>query len=130
MNKKQLLLDTNFFLMPGQFGIDIFSEIERLVDGGFELITLESVADELKKLAKDGSKNSGKDKQAANVGLKFLDKVKIIKSDIDNVDDAIVDFAAKNDCIVCTNDKELKKRVMELGEKVIFLRSKTHLEIA
>jgi len=123
-----VLLDTNFLMVPEQFGIDIFSEIERIVPD-CELVTLKSVILELEKIREHAGK--GRDKIAAGVALKliekFNEKIKIVESS-GNVDEFILKFSMENKAIVCTNDKKLKKRLKKEGIGVIQMRGKSRLE--
>ena len=43
----QVILDTNFLAVPAQFGVDIFSEIERVVERRVEFVLLESTVKEI-----------------------------------------------------------------------------------
>ena len=89
-----VLLDTNFLMVPEQFGIDIFSEIERIVPD-CELVTLKSVILELEKIREHAGK--GRDKIAAGVALEIIgnklkeNKIKIIESS-GHVDEFILKF--------------------------------------
>lgn len=124
---KKIILDTNFLTIPYQFGLDIFEEIKKIISDNFELVTLDGVINELENLAK----NKGKDSRAAKIGLELIEKnqVKIIKTELENVDDSIVEISDE-DTIVATNDKELKQRLKDKGVKVIYLRSKNSLELS
>jgi len=123
-----VLLDTNILLVPQQFGIDIFSEIMRIVPD-YELVILSGVVCELKKLRESADK--GSDKIAAGVGIslveKFSNKIKIIES-TGNVDEFIIKFSAENNAIVCTNDGELKKKLTKANVRVIQMRGKCKLD--
>ena len=121
---KLVLLDTNFLMVPYQFGIDIFSEIATLMQEKYELVTLSAVVDELKKIKK------GEDLVAAEVGIKLIDENKVRIIETSGIGDpAIIDFAKNNDAIICTNDAELRKRLRSLGISVIYLRQRAYLEI-
>ena len=50
--KTRVFLDTNFLMMPHSEGIDVFTEIERLLaQQDYELVTLSSVKEELVRLS-------------------------------------------------------------------------------
>src|SRR3989338_2216273 len=69
--KVTIVLDTNFLLIPGQFKVDIFRELERIIDAPYRLVVLDATIDELKELRdKKGAK--GKDKDAAKLALKLV----------------------------------------------------------
>ena len=113
------LLDTNFFLIPNQFGVDIF---ELLKD--YEIVTLSSCMDELKKL----SKTKGKDGKAARIALQLIKEknIEVIESN-EKGDKAILNYALREKCVVGTNDKELIKALKNKGIKIIRLRQKRYL---
>lgn len=124
----QVILDTNFLLIPGMFKIDIFSEINKLMDFHHQLYIIDKSLDELKKIAETGN---GKEKTAAKLAIVLSKQknIKILGSLFQkNVDDAIVSKASK-DFYVATQDKELKRRLKEKNIKIITLRNKNHLII-
>jgi hypothetical protein len=123
---KKIILDTNFLTLPHQFNVDIFEEINRIMEEEYELITLSSVIGELKKI----SESRGNDAVAAKIALELVEKknVKVINTNNKNVDNAIVAIADKN-TIIATNDKALKKKIKNKNVKVIYLRGKKHLDM-
>jgi rRNA-processing protein FCF1 len=92
----------------------------------YELITLNPVIEELKKI----TKSRGKDAVAAKIALELIERkdVKIINTNEKKVDNAIVVIADK-DTIVATNDRELRQRLKHKSIKTIYLRNKKFLEI-
>lgn len=126
---KTLILDTNFLMIPYQHGVDIFGEIERLIPEKHELTVLEGVIKELQSIRDCGS---GSDRIAAKVAMELIEKegIKIIESH-GKPDDFILDFATKKgNSIVCTNDKELKRRLRDSSVLVICLRGTNRLELS
>jgi len=127
----RVMIDTNFFLLPYQYGIDIFTEIERLITRKYKLLTTSRVIRELEDIQKNPD-SSGADKTGARIALQLIEKrdIHIIEDD-SSVDDAIVRFAENNkpDVIVCTNDRQLKRRLKKIGVKTINMREKNHLEL-
>jgi rRNA-processing protein FCF1 len=121
---KRIILDTNFLTIPYQFSIDIFEEIDRVVEGDYELTTLDCVLEELKKL----KKSTGKDAAAAKVALILIKEknIKVIKTGEKNVDIKIYRMADKN-TIVATNDRNLRRRLKNKNVKVLYLRSKKRI---
>lgn len=123
-----VLIDTNFLMIPEQFGIDIFSEAARIVPD-CEFATLSGTIKELEKIRESAEK--GKDKIAANIGLELIEKsagkIKIYESSGD-VDEFILKFSRENGAVVCTNDRELKRKLKKEGVKVIQMRGKNRLE--
>jgi hypothetical protein len=110
-SKKRVFLDANFFLLPFQFRVDIFSELARVAPG-CEICTIAGVKDELEALS-----SSNRDARAA---LKLLERVKIVHKD-GPVDEALLGIASPHD-IICTNDKVLKEKIRRKGAPVIYLR--------
>lgn len=121
-----VLLDANGLMIPGQFGVDVFSAIEGLV-GSFEPVTLEEVVRELEGL----SKGRGRDASAAKVGLSLSRRCMVQKSPVTGVpvDDMIVQFADSTGCMVLTNDRRLRERLLDKNIDVISLRNQKTLEI-
>ena len=115
----KILLDTNFMMIPHQFGVDIF---EFLKD--YEIFTLSACMDELKKLAK----KKGKDGLAAKVAIKLAKEkeVEVVKTK-DKGDKAILNYAIEEKCSVGTNDKDLIKALKNNGIKIIRLKQKAYL---
>ena len=117
------LLDSNFLMIPGEFRVDIFSELRGL--GYNEFYTIDLVLKELEWLKKKGRKS-----KAVNVALEMIKKfgVKIIKTNGEHADEEILNIARKNKYAVCTMDKKLIHSLMESGVKIIILRQKKYLE--
>jgi rRNA-processing protein FCF1 len=122
---KKILLDTNFLMVPFQLGINIFSEFDRVMQKPYQLITLKAVKDELEKIAKTGK---GSDKSAAALGIQLARNIEVIDSDKKG-DGAILDYAKATECIVATNDSELRKGLGKAKVQTIFVRNRSKLEI-
>ena len=120
---KKILVDTNFLLIPFQFKVDIFKEIDRIIDEKYEICVVDKTLEELEKLIKG---NKEKDKKAAKLAKQLIkkNKVKIINTQGKNVDEIIIKIKDK-DTIVATQDKELRKK---LKGDVIVLRQKKYLK--
>lgn len=119
----KVIIDTNAFMVPVQFGLDIFKELGRL--GFNDLIVPSSVTRELNGIKKFAR---GKDKMSANVGLGLSRQCSEIITE-GNADDAIVKLAMEEKAAVFTNDAELKKRLCSKDITIVYLRGKDHLEI-
>ncbi|ASJ03051.1 nucleotide-binding protein [Thermococcus profundus] len=122
--------DTNFLLVPGQFGVDIIGELQRVLDVKFRVIVPNVVLDELSVIER---KSRGRDLMAVRMAKKLaerFDVVEVGRFGERPIDDQIFDFAVENErVIVCTNDKGLKRRLRERGVPVVYLRSKKILEL-
>ncbi|MFH0897845.1 MAG: hypothetical protein V1850_07380 [Candidatus Bathyarchaeota archaeon] len=124
----KIVLDSNFFFIPVQFHIDIFSEMERITDRKIENVLLSPVYEELKALSmKDGMKG-----RHAKMALNYAEKLKIINCETksgETVDDLILRTAAECRYPVATNDRMLRRRLKDIDITVIYLRKKSHLEV-
>ncbi|MBW2967973.1 nucleotide-binding protein, partial [Candidatus Woesearchaeota archaeon] len=122
---------TNFLLIPGQFGVDVFTEIDRIMEEPYELFVLDMVLEELKRLAIGGTRDSAADK----LGLKLLDSkgvgvLESLKTEKHlNTDKMIVETAKSPDYIVATQDMALKRMLKEKGVQLLVLRQKKHLKL-
>lgn len=120
---RRIFIDTNMFMLPVQFGLDIFKEIENILDEKVEFYVFDQTIKELKEISKSKKKSA----VAARVALSLIKKkeVKVIETK-KSVDDALLSL---EDVIVATNDKALRKRLKAKGIKTIYLRSKKYLEM-
>ena len=126
---KKILLDTNFLLAVYQFKVDIFSEIERICRFNYGIFVLDKSIGELKNIIE---KQKGKHKEAAKIALQLLrlKNVKEIKTNSKEHTDRIILEYAKKGYIVATQDKDLKRKLIDHGIEVIVLRKKKFLAIA
>ena len=124
----EVIVDSNALFAPLQFKIDMFGELERLLNRRFELILLSPVRGELETLAAEGSP---KTRRMANFALKLAEKCRYVEVNSSKkvVDDVIVETAAKWRTPVFTNDSQLRKRLRDISVPVIYLRQKSRLEI-
>ncbi|MEM4347553.1 MAG: nucleotide-binding protein [Candidatus Altiarchaeota archaeon] len=120
----KIFIDTNFWLLPYIKKIDIFSEIERLVPEKYEILVSESVIEELKKIQKKGN---GKEKIAAEIALILIEKKAKKIPNGKNTDKLILKISEKENMIICTNDKNLRKKLKEKSLRVIGMRGKEKL---
>ena len=121
-------MDSNAFFVPLQFKIDLFRDLESLLNRRFELILLSSVRRELEKIATEGSPRM---RRMAAFALKLAEKCKYVevKSSRKAVDDVIFEVADKWKMPVFTNDSQLRKRLRDISVPVIYVRQKSRLEI-
>jgi len=117
-------------MLPWEFGVDIFSEIERLMDEPYELILSSRAMKELEiiEMRMDVSKRGAKLGRAMLTHKLKEGKIRIIEND-EKVDDWIVNFAKKHHAYVCTNDGGIRRRLRAEKVKIIALRGKSHLSI-
>ena len=124
---QKIILDTNFLLIPAQFRIDIFSEIQRICDFNYKIVILDKSIVELENLM---LKEKGKTKNQVKLTLELIKhkKIEILATEGELfVDDMIVEFAKKGSFIVATQDKGLIERLKATKIKVISLRQKKYL---
>jgi rRNA-processing protein FCF1 len=125
----QVIVDSNALFVPLQFRIDVFRELERLLNRRFELVLLSAVKRELELLAEKGAPKMRRD---ACYALKFAERCRLVEVDAPAsalTDDVIVDVAHDWGAAVFTNDKVLKKRLRDISVPVIYVRQKSRLEI-
>jgi rRNA-processing protein FCF1 len=114
-------------MLPAQMGVDIFGELERLIEEPHELATSKGVLDELARIAMGMSA----DAPCAKVALKIVDGKRVtIAESTEQVDEWLVREAEKGGAIVCTNDAELIKRLRRKRVRVVRVRGKSHLGFA
>ena len=126
MTRILIILDTNFLLIPIEFGVDIFHEIEQIFPSPYELGVVDGTINELENIIAYGR---GKDKEAARVGKSLLPakSIRILSmGGCRSVDEALVHWG-KNGATIATQDKDLKRVLKSLGVPRIVLRKKSHL---
>jgi len=119
----KVLLDSNFLRIPFQFGVDIFSEIERLLSTEplYEISTISLVEEEIKRKAlQNPTWNSV-------LELIKLKNVKVYPMEATDADSGLIGFAHPGD-IICTQDKELKLLAKSNGIRVITMTNTSKLE--
>ena len=126
MDSKEVVIDTNFFMVPFQFNVDVISELENLLPS-YKLTTPSFVINELKGLKKN---NKGKTRLNANLALKLANSSRIEIKDIsllenETVDDALLRVSE----VLATNDVELKNRAKDKGITVAYLRQKKYIAV-
>jgi rRNA-processing protein FCF1 len=120
----KVILDTNFFLVPFQAGLDVFKEVEVLFEERFmeapEYLVLSCSLDELCELNKINKR----------IVEEIIEKNKIkIISCAGKSDEKLMEFAAREKALVATNDRRLRAELRRVGIKTLALRGKNHLEI-
>jgi hypothetical protein len=123
---KKILLDTNFFLVPFQMGVNIMTEFERIMEEPFELMTISTVKKELESLARNGK---GDDKACAKLATELARNIRVEEYPGDGDDSILVYARLHKDTIVATNDSTLRKRLRGERVQTIFVRNRSKLEI-
>jgi uncharacterized protein len=125
---RTIILDTNFLMIPGQYGLDIFTEIERICDFPYALAIMAGTLRELEKICKE---QRGKHAQNAKLALSMLasKKMRIIPEMAGDVDGQILTLTMEEPTayMVATADKALRDRLRKQGVQCIALRNESHL---
>jgi hypothetical protein len=126
MDSKEVVIDTNFFMVPFQFNVDIITELENLLPS-YKLTTPSFVINELKGLKRN---SKGKVRLNANLALKLANSSKVEIKDIsllenETVDDALLRVSE----VLATNDIELKNRAKDKGITIVYLRQKKYIAV-
>jgi rRNA-processing protein FCF1 len=124
----KLILDSNALFVPLQFKLDIFEELNTLMNANYEPILLSPNRQEMERLTREGSLKTRKE---AAYALKLAEKCRLVELEIigASADDVIVEVANKWKCPVFTNDRLLRKRLRDINVPVIYVRQKSRLEI-
>jgi rRNA-processing protein FCF1 len=120
----KVILDTNALMVPEQFGVEIFFELQRLGYG--ECLVPCQVCQELSLLAERAEK--GRDKVAARVGMGLAGQCRMVDVSEKDADSAVEKLAISEGAAVFTNDGAMKKRLFSKGITVIYLRQGRYLE--
>jgi rRNA-processing protein FCF1 len=125
-----VILDTNFLTVPAQFGVDVFSEAERVLERSVEFIVLDSVVEEIKAKLEKSSKTESR---MFKVALDLTQRCKIVEIDQSMkdslVDDQLLEYTVSVKGVLATNDRELRERAAERSIPVLLLRGRKHLEL-
>jgi rRNA-processing protein FCF1 len=117
------LLDTNFLMVPGEFNVDVLSDLLNL--GYSEVYTIDLVVIELEKLSVGG----GKKARSARIGLKFVSDggIVVLKAEESYADDEIVRLAKTKKYVACTQDKGLINKLRRENLRYVTLHHKKYL---
>ncbi len=124
----RVMLDSNFLLLLFVLRLDIFTEIENLLQGKVQFIVITPVRKELERLSQ---RNSELGRKAASA-LKLTERcveIDVRLSRSETVDDALIRFAQEDRIIVATSDMALKKKLRDINVPVIYVRDRSRLEI-
>jgi len=124
----KVILDTNFLMIPFQFNLDVFQEIEYLLQKKVDFVVPSSVKSELTGISARGGEGAAE----ASLALQLASRCRVVDVTLnagESVDDAIVKASQKLSAVVATTDIELKKRLRDINVPVVYLRDKSKLEI-
>lgn len=121
-----ILLDTNFWLMPFESGVDVLSQLERLSeDAAFEIGIPQPVKYELDAMASNPP--SRKRTRAARSAVRVMEqllqngKARVISCS-GPADGSLITLALQTGAWVATNDRALRLRLRAKKVRVIILR--------
>lgn len=118
----KVLLDTNFLMGMFQLKIDIFTELDRIMEEPFKVAIISQTKEELERLAEGAQKEALPAKMA--LSLIVQRGIETIPMKEGYADDLLAELAQAKGWYLATNDKELRRRVT----KTIFMRQHNHLE--
>ena len=88
-----VILDTNFLTVPAQFGVDVFSEAERVLERNIEFIVLESVLSEIKAKFERAKKTESR---KFKIALDLVERCRVVELDHSlkgtTVDDQLLEY--------------------------------------
>ncbi len=123
--------DTNFLIYAIKHKINIDYELDRILTN-YEVVILNCIKEELETLK---AQLKGREKFSINLILSLIERYKSENYNIGKyADEIIINYAkCKKDnghkIIVCTNDKDLKKRLIDMDIPVIFVKQKNYFEL-
>lgn len=115
-------------MMMIQLDVDIITQLKSLLPSYYELIVPSLILTELDILKR---KSKGKDKLAASIALQVAKKepFKVVEIEkTEHVDNLLLQYCSDED-VLCTNDKNLRKKARQLGITVVYLRQRRFLEV-
>ena len=123
---RPIIFDTNFLFVTFEFKIDVLYEIERLIGNKHTFYIYEGTISELLNIERKREKN----KKYLPLIVTMIHKYgfKIIRSNQKYIDDQLIENL-HNKVIIATNDKELRHKIWDNNEKVIYMRQTSYLEI-
>ncbi len=135
--RKRILLDANFLMLPAQYHVDIFSELERICLFPYDLYVPLPVKEELARLAS----GKGKEGREAKLALALVERKAIPligpeelapsagSTKVKNADIFMLRVVRRDRDLVATQDRELRRALKERGIPRIVLRKRRVLEI-
>ncbi|HUO42978.1 MAG TPA: PIN domain-containing protein [Methylomirabilota bacterium] len=124
----KVILDSNFLMAPFQFHVDVFEELEYLLQKKIDFIVPSAVKLELTTISSRGGEGAAE----ASLALQLASRCRVVDVNLqpnETVDDAILKAAQKLTAVVATNDIELRKRLRDINVPVVYLRDKSKLEV-
>ena len=129
---RTILIDTNFWLLPFETGLDVLPQLERLSeDEPFVVGVSGAVKNELEAMARGpaNAKRTRPAKAALRVITQMLADGRAVLLPYNGpADGSLITLALQRNAWVLTNDRALKLRLKEKKIKVVLLRDEHKLE--
>lgn len=113
-----VLFDANFLVLPFQFNVPVFDELDRLL-GDYETYTLNRTYNEALQV-EDGAYRARVERFVDAAGITVID------TEQDGTVDEIL-LRLSTDYIICTNDRRLREQLRDLNRPHIYLRQQQYL---
>jgi len=140
--KKNIVIDSNFILLPFQFKIDYFEEIRFKLEGEIRFIIYQQIFDELEAKRKKEPKTTNFIKFLES-GLIYLERNKErynidileeVKNENETTDDFLIRMLKNlkkqyQHIYIATNDSDLRRKAKEIKINTIFMRQKKYISI-
>jgi len=133
---RQVIIDTNFWLLPFEKKVDIFKQIDMLLDEPYTVVVPQAVLDELEGMSHGRLKRAVPSRRAISIIRAKAGKKEGVPPwvEIDpqkgKADGVIITVALQRGAYVATNDFELRKRLGQKGVKCITLRDNHKVDFA
>lgn len=124
-----VIIDSNFLFIPMKFRVDIFTELQRLLEGRARCVVPSPVLEELQLIKLEAKPSLRRQAAFALKLAERCERVDEVLRDGETVDELIIRLAEAWGCPVATNDTKLRRRLRERFIPVIYLREKSHLEL-
>lgn len=116
-------------MMSAQFHIDVVGELEKILPS-YKLLVPSAV---LKEISRIKNRSKGKTKIAASVAIKIatsspLEVLEMELKPSETVDDALLRLSGKSR-VLCTNDRELRRKARGKNINVVYLRQRRYLDV-
>ncbi|MFH0927315.1 MAG: hypothetical protein V1822_01925 [Candidatus Micrarchaeota archaeon] len=128
-----IILDTNFWLMPYEYRVDLLGGLENMVEySPFAILVPTPVLNELKMMAGEKGKRAVAAKSAIALMKSLIEKkkAKMVEGENGKADGAIITLALQTGAWVATNDRLLRFRLKEKGIKTVILKDKHAITLA
>jgi rRNA-processing protein FCF1 len=125
---KTVILDTNFLVDCLAWKVDFFRELGRIIPSAYNLFVVDKTLDELDTIITGGKQDA---KIGARIAKQLIMKKRIglIQTNKKGYTDTLILKVATKDCVVATQDQDLKRRLKAKGIPVVVIRQRKYLEL-